>query len=106
VKALAHFVVRVFDLVEAEGATLRAVVRAEGQRFQAAASSAALAAAILLIAVALVLAGCGLLSAALLWWLETITTPPVAAAATGAVLLALGSGIIVGVSVLTPKARP
>ena len=104
--SISQFVVRVFDLVEAEGAALRAVLRGEGQRLQVVACSLAMGAAMLLIAVPIVISGIGLLAAALMWWLESLTSRPLAAAATGVVVLAVGVGFLMTFRALTLRARP
>ena len=89
-KAISQFVVRVFDLIEAEGRDLRSVLRVEADRVHATLSHLAVGIAILLISVPLILAGLYLLAAGMLWWLETVVSRPVAAALAGLALLVAG----------------
>ena len=105
-KAIAQLVVRLFDLLEAEGRSLRAVVRVETRRMHATATNMAIGAAFLLIAVPLCVAGFGLLAAGLLWWLETQFGRPLAAAVTGLVMLAAGGGCVLGFRLLASRQQP
>ncbi len=91
-KAISHFVVRVFDLIEAEGRSLLTVARGEAQRAQATVASMAMAAAFLFVAVLLCVGGCWLLGSGLMWWLETQVSRPAAACLTGLVAI-LVSGV-------------
>lgn len=86
-KAMSQFVVRVFDLIEAEGADLRTAVRAEAGHARRAVSAFALGAALLLAAIPLFLAGVGLIGAGFTWWLENHMGRPLAFTLTGAALL-------------------
>jgi glucan phosphoethanolaminetransferase (alkaline phosphatase superfamily) len=106
VKAISQFVVHVFDLIEAEGATILAVVRGEARRVHAAATNMALGVAILLISVPLFIAGFGLLAAGLMWWLETQVSRPLAAGLTGFVILALAAGCLACFKMLTGRRQP
>lgn len=93
-KAIAQLVVRVFDLLEAEGRALRASVRVETRRLHTTATNMALGATCLLIAVPLCVAGFGLMAAGLLWWLETQFGRPLAAGLTGLATLGAGVGCV------------
>lgn len=105
-KAVSRFIVHVFDLIEAEGAALRAAVRDEARRAQSTATNLATGAGILLVAVPLLIAGCGLLAAGLMWWLETQVSRPLAAGITGAGLLIVGAGGVMVARWLAGKAPP
>lgn len=95
-KAISQFVVNVFDLIEAEGRTLHAVVRGEARRVQTTATNMALGLALLVASLVLSLAGLWLLAAGLMWWLETQVTRPLAASITGLVILSAGAGCLYG----------
>lgn len=104
-KAISQLVVHVFDLIEAEGASLLTVVRSEAARAQGAAINLAMAMALLLISLPLILGGAALLAAALLWWLETMLTRPAAAAITGLAVLLLGVGCVSGFKAIAARAH-
>lgn len=105
-QAISQFVVRVFDLIEAEGRSLHTVVRGEARRAQTAVTNMAMAAALLFISVVLSLAGMWLLGAALMWWLETQVSRPLAACFTGLVILASGGACLYGFKQLARKHHP
>ncbi len=102
-KAISQFVVHVFDLIEAEGAALRAAVRTEAQRARETSADVATGFALLLTSVPLVLAGFALLAAGMMWWLETLVTRPLAAAITGLVLLIVGGVLLVTFRLIARK---
>ena len=104
-KEISQFVVRVFDLVEAEGRTLLAVGREEARQAQGAVKSLAMGATCLLISIPLFVAGFSLLAIGLMWWLETLVTRPLAAALTGLVVLAFASAWLVGFKLTSWKGR-
>lgn len=89
-KAISQLVVRVIDLIEAEGRDLRTVLRVEAGRVHVGLAHLAVGIAILLISVPLILAGLCLLAAGMMWWLETILSRPAAAALAGGALLGVG----------------
>lgn len=89
-KAIAQLVVRLFDLVEAEGRSLRSVVRDEARVAHAAATNIALGLALLVMAIPLCIGGITLLAVSFMWWLETQVSPALAACLTGLVILAAG----------------
>ena len=93
-KAISQFVVKVADLLEAEGRAFGAVLRAEAHRAHNAATNMAMAATFLVIAAPLVIAGLGLIGAGLMWWLEPMWGRALAAAVTGCALLAFGAASI------------
>jgi hypothetical protein len=95
-KEISQFVVRVFDLIEAEGRVLLEVGRAEARQVQGAVNSMALGATCLLISIPLFVAGFSLLAVGLMWWLETQVTRPLAAGLTGLVVLAFASAWLIG----------
>jgi hypothetical protein len=88
--SLAQFVISVFELAEAEGRDLRALVRAEARDFRTVLASLGIAIATLLVSVSLFVLGAGLLVAGLLWWLETQVSRPQAAGLAGLAVVALG----------------
>lgn len=102
-KAISQFVVSVFDLIEAEGRSFRAVARAEARSAYAALVEAAMALTFVLVSVPLFVAGACLLAAGLMWWLETQVSRPAAAAITGVVVLALAASCLFVVRSLTHK---
>ncbi len=104
-KAIAQFVVHVFDLIEAEGGALLTVVRSEARRAHTAAASMAMGVAFLLIAVPLFVAGTCLSAAGLMWWLETQVSRPLAAVLTGFVVLGAGGGCLYCFTLLTRRAE-
>ena len=102
-QAVSQFVVRFFDLVEAEGHALLAVVRGEASRVRAAATSMAMGLALLAVAVPIFIAGIGFLAVALMWWLETQVTRPLAACLAGVAILAVGGACLVGFRALAGR---
>jgi len=94
VRAISQFVVNVCDLFEAEGRSLRAVIRGEATRARAATTSMAFGLLLALIAVPIVVGGVGLLAVSLLWALERPLGLPLAAAITGGALVAAGAGLL------------
>lgn len=93
-RTIAQFVVRVFDLFEAEGRTLLTVVRAESRRMHSTVTNMAMGVAFLLISVPLGVAGVWLSAAGLMCWLETQVTRPLAAGLTGLAILAVGAACL------------
>jgi uncharacterized membrane protein len=102
VKSIAEMVVRVFDLVEAEGRTLLAITRAEGQRARSGLMALAVVVALLIAAVPLVLTGVWFMCAGMFWGLEGPVGRAAAAALTGFALLVLVAGVGMGVRVMNP----
>jgi hypothetical protein len=104
VRIASEFVVRVLDLVEAEGRTLLAVVQTEAARvrvsFMHAAESLAVTAALLLLAGVLTVGGIGFLAFALMWWVEARGGRPLAATVTGIAVLG-----IAGLFLLAARSR-
>lgn len=86
-KAISQFIVHVCDLVEAEGSTLLAVVRAEARHVHAAVADLAVGAAFLVVSIPLFIAAAWLLATAFMSWLQTQVSPPAASALTGLLLL-------------------
>lgn len=103
---ISEFVVRVADLIEAEGRSLRAVVSAEMQTASKSLATAVLAAVMLLASGCLLLAGLGLLALALEWWLESFLSRHLAVALTGVALIALASVCLLWVRAITRCSRP
>ena len=102
-KAIAQLVVRLFDLVEAEGRSLRSVVRDEVQTAHAAAGNFALGLAFLIMAIPLCVGGITLLAVSFMWWLETQVSPALAACLTGLVILAAGVLFLASFRVIARK---
>ena len=102
-RAISTFIVRVCDLLEAEGRSLRSAVREEardarehGKRLAAGLGTGLVTGlAILLIGVPLVVGGTALMAAGLLSWLETQMTRSLALGTTGLAVLVLG-GLCLG----------
>lgn len=105
-KGISHFVVRVFDLVEAEGRSLLTVARSEAQRARAGAASMALAAAFLFVAMLLFVGGCWLLGSGIMWWLETHVSRPAAACLTGLIALLVSGACVLTFRLLAWKQQP
>lgn len=105
-KAIAQFVVNVVDLIEAEGRSLRTIVRSEARCAQSAAKNMAMGTAFLLAAVPLLVAGVWLMAAGLMWWLETQVSRPLAAGLTGLALLALAAACMLCFRLFTRSPRP
>lgn len=89
-KVISQFVVRVFDLIEAEGRTLLAVARHEAARVHVIVTNMLMATAILVMAVVFVLGGCGLVAMGAVAWLEPHTGQPAALVLIGIAGAALG----------------
>ncbi|MCP9874390.1 hypothetical protein [Synechococcus sp. Cruz CV-v-12] len=105
-KAISQFLVHVVDLVEAEGRSLRSVVRGEAERVQATVASMLLGVAMLLISIPFVISGVWLLGAGLMWWLETEVGRPLAAGLTGLAVLSVGGAFIGGFRSLAGRKQP
>jgi hypothetical protein len=86
--------VRFADLMEAEGRSLRDVVRVEGLTLRRVLSRLGIGLAVLLGAAPLAIAGLGLLLAALYMGLRGPIGPAGAAALTGVVTLAVAGGML------------
>lgn len=86
-KVISQFVVRVCDLIEAEGRTLRSVIRHEAAQIhahaQAMIANLLLGSALLVLAVCFVIAGFGLIAMGLLRWLEPLISQPAALVLSG-----------------------
>ena len=105
-KAISQFVVHVFDLIEAEGSALRAVVRGEARRVQTIAANMAMGVAFLFVSVPLMLAGIGLLATGLMWWLDTQVNRSLAACLTGLCILGVGGGGLACFKLILRRDRP
>ena len=104
-KEISQFVIRVFDLIEAEGRVLLEIGREEARHVQSAVNSLALGATCLLISIPLFVAGFGLLAIGLMWWLETQVTQPLAAGLTGLAVLAFAAAWLLGFKLTRGKNR-
>lgn len=102
-KALSDFVVRCFDLIEAEGSSLRTAVRTEARRAQNSAAGIVMASVVLVVALSLCGAGVWLMGSGLLWWLQTQMSRPLAASLTGMVALVIGIVFLVYSKVLAGR---
>ncbi|GDX99245.1 hypothetical protein LBMAG48_16490 [Phycisphaerae bacterium] len=103
-KMLSQLVVHVFDLVEAEGHSLRSAVRAEATRAHTAISNLVLGVGVMLIAALLSVSGLWLLAASLMWWLEPQLGKPLAACICGVlVLLLAGGGLLIFKSIVNRR---
>ncbi len=105
-KAISEFVVHASELLEAEGRTLRAVVRGEGHRLHAVGLTLAMAAVVLLMAIPLALSGLWLIGAGLMWWLESEMSRPLAAGITGLAALCVAGALVGCGAVLARKRVP
>ncbi|MCC5830936.1 MAG: hypothetical protein JJU36_15935 [Phycisphaeraceae bacterium] len=105
-KAIAQFIVRVFDLIEAEGEVLRTVGREEGHRAHGIVARLAVGATCLLVSIPIFIAGFALLAAALMWWLQTMVSRPMAAGLTGLAVLAIGASWAYGFRLITARSQP
>lgn len=105
-KALSQFVVRVFDLVEAEGRTLLAVTRDEARRAQATATNMAMAGACLLLAVVFVIGGYGLIAMGVRGWLAARVDPSLASVLTGLLTIVLAGGCLLLARAVVGKRTP
>lgn len=104
-KSIAQLVVHVFDLIEAEGASLLQVVRAEARGVQAATAHLALGAACLCVSAPLLVGGVGLMATGLMWRLETIVDPSLAAGLTGLAVMLVGGGFVACFRALTAQGK-
>jgi hypothetical protein len=93
-KRLTELIVRISDLLEAEGRLLRDAVRTEGQTLRKHVTNASLGAAVLLVAAPLGIAGLCLLLLALFLVLRDSVGTAGAAAITGVVTLAV-TGVLI-----------
>lgn len=85
---------RVTDLMEAEGRSLREVARVEGRTLRRVTARLGLGFAVLMATAPLVVIGVGLLLAALFLALREPIGQPAAAAVTGVVTLAVSGGLL------------
>lgn len=100
-KMISQLVVHIFDLVEAEGHSLRSAVRAEASRAHAAIVNLVLGVGVVLVAAVLSVSGLWLLAASLLWWLEPKLGKALAACVCGVlVLLLAGGGVLIFKSIV------
>lgn len=99
-KAISQFVVRLVDLLEAEGRAAMSVARSEARHVRRMAAHLALGVAVLCIAVPLCLGSVWLLTTGLRGWLETEVSRPLAAGLSGLVLLAVGAACFGGAVML------
>ncbi len=93
-KRIAELVVRIADLVEAEGRTLRAATRDEAVRLRRAMAEVGTGLVFLMSATPLLVGGAGLLAAALVLALREPMGLPSAVGVAGCVLLAAGGGCL------------
>lgn len=103
---ISEFVVRVVELVEAEGRALRSAVAGEATRAHGAAIRLLTGLALLLVGVPLIIGGLSLLAVGLMWWLETLVGWPLAAALTGVVFLAMGGAFLWGFRAVVSPTKP
>lgn len=90
-KVISEFIVRLFDLLEAEGRVLRWAVRTEVRHMRGAAADCGLAIVLLLVSGALLVGGVGSAAWGLMCWLETLVGRPLAAVLTGVALGGVGA---------------
>ena len=100
-KAVSQFVVNVCDLFEAEGRTLRTVVRDEASRLRIATTTLAMRLSLLAIAIPIIVGGVGLLAVTMMWLLEPALGDTAALGATGFTVLALGVGLLIACGVFS-----
>lgn len=89
---ISQLVVHIFDLVEAEGHSLRSAIRGEASRAHAAIANLVLGAGIVLVATVLSIAGLAMVAASLFWWLEPHAGRPLASFVCGVLILLLAGG--------------
>lgn len=89
-KVISQFIVKVMDLLEAEGKALLIAVQGEGRRLRAAVRDLLVGVAFLVISIPLLVVGTLLMAAGLMLWLETHVDRPAAAVLTGLLILVLG----------------
>jgi hypothetical protein len=94
VRAIADLIVRFADLVEAEGRTLRAATREEGERLRGAVGRMAVGLALVATAVPLLCAGACLVATGLVLWLEGPLGPAGAVVVAGLATLGAGAGCL------------
>lgn len=104
-KEISQLVVRVFDLIEAEGRVLLAVGREEARQVHGAVNNIAVSLTCLMISIPLFVAGFSLLAIGLMWWLETQVTRPLAAVLTGFAVLAFASSWLLGFKLMRGRYR-
>ncbi len=103
-KMISQLVVHIFDLVEAEGHSLRSAVREEAGRAHEVIVNLVLGVGVMLVAAVLSVAGLGLLAASLLWWLEPYVGKPLATFICGVLVLALsGGGLLIFKSIVNRR---
>ncbi len=105
-RVISQFIVRVFDLIEAEGAALLTTIRGEADRVRSAAAQLAMGLALLAVAVPLAVAGLGFMTFGLLWFLETHLSRWLSATLTGAAVLAVGALFLLMFIRLTWRRKP
>jgi hypothetical protein len=102
---ISEFIVRVVELLEAEGRTLRSAVAGEAARAHSAVVNLATGMAFLLVALPMIVGGLSLLAVGLMWWLETQVSRPLAAVLTGLACLAVGGGCLWGFRMIVAPAK-
>ena len=105
-KTISHFVISVFDLIEAEGRDLRSTVRAESSAAYAAICRFAIGMVFLLVSIPLFAGAILLVAAGCMWWLETHLSRPVAALLTGVAILIVAALCLLIFKSLTAKRDP
>lgn len=105
-RAISQFIIRVFDLIEAEGAALLTIVRGEAERARSAAVQLAMGLALLAVAVPLIITGFGFLTAGLLWLLETHVSRWLAAVLTGSAILFVGGMMLLSFALIFARRKP
>jgi hypothetical protein len=98
-KVISQFIVKVMNLLEAEGRTLLGAVQGEGRKLRGVVRDLLVGVAFLVVSIPLLTAGTLLVAAGAMWWLEAHVGRPAAAVISGLLLLAVG-----GVCVLVFRA--
>lgn len=93
-KVISQFIVKVMDLLEAEGKAALAAVQGEGRRLRSAVRDLLVGVAFLVISIPLLVAGILLMAAGTMWWLETHVDRPAAALLTGLLVLLVGGACL------------
>jgi hypothetical protein len=95
-KAYTEFIIRLADLVEAEGRSLRGTIRTEARSLRMGAVKVGLFVGLIAAAAPLCLTGVGLVLLAAYLWMAPELGPPGAALITGLLTLAVAGGLLWG----------
>lgn len=105
-RVVSQFIVRVCELIEAEGAAFLSIARQEAGRARSVAVQLAVGLALLAVAIPVLITGLGLMTLGLYWLLEARLEQWLAACLTGASVLGVGLFITLASAHLSRRPHP